>query len=243
MISPNVTRKEFFDYLIAHSNEINKLAVNLEMQWNQAIRNSKKGEPFTLAKDFVFDDNRYMVMRYCPNGFHRTISYSETRLIFVEVAKGKHQIYHWRNDGNLMVYSAHFFERYQLRCKVKGSLDKVIKQWFKRSTAMMYVYKDLETGHYALAMDDGLVLGLYDKRKDYVMACTFVDYGLLKASQVAAFKRVIPVLRPAIQKAQNLHAQGLSVADVEENLTNAYQELSGIVKEIYGLHFQSKNPI
>lgn len=236
MIVSTFTREEFFDYLRKHRVGINNLFLNLNFKWNKAVREYKGGS-ISVWMDGVYENNRYAIFRNARDKKEAVECSNVSYLCFVPVASGKYQIYEWFSNGRLKIFSSHFFERYEERMKISGSLDKAIKMFHKHSNAQIYLLN--KDDRFVLANDQGLTLGV--KRDDTEVCCTFVDYSLLKASQKAAFDKAMPYLKEVFEKSRKLFMSGVDTFDAESLCNKLYDDVCNEIEDIYAEYFNSKD--
>lgn len=235
MVVETFNHKDFWDYLEKHSNGINRLFVDLNRKWSKAVREAKDGQSVSLWVEGMYEGNRWVVIRHSKSKNVAFRSYNDVRLCFVQVARDKYQVYDWKNNGRVFVYSSHFFDRYKERMGLKCSRDKAIRLFFRHSDIQMSVY--YKNDKFALACEQGLTLGVYDREKNYEIGCTFVDYSLLKASQKAAFDKAIPNFQDVRDQSANLLRHGCSTWQAEDIANERYSELIEVVEEIYAQFF------
>lgn len=237
MVLQTFTSNEFRAYLNKNANEINRLFLDVNQQWNKAVREAKVGQAVSLWKEGEFGNNRWVHIRHANSKKTAIRKFNSTSLCFVPVAADTFQVFEWDNSGRVNIYSSHFFDRYKERLGLKCSRDKAIRTFFRHTDVQMYVYQNEENGQFAIAFKDGLSLGVHDFERDVNICCTFVDYSLLKASQKAAFDRALPNFDNVREKADKLRRNGCSTWQAEGVVNEQYEELSKCVEEIYAEYF------
>jgi hypothetical protein len=201
-------------------------------QWNKTLRQAK-GKGTSMLYEFEIDGNQLWHLRHTDGDSEYFI-----HLIVVPFAKDKNQYLHWlSSEADIFKYTSHFFDRYKERMKIKGSMKQAVRQFFKKSVSMVCVY--WKNDKFVFSMDDGLVLGVADQQLGMKVGCTFVDYGLLKPSQKAAFDKVQTVADEMRSLHLDLYDCGVSHKDATHVVSERFDDVRKVAEEVYSWYFES----
>jgi hypothetical protein len=224
---------EVYDFLRENKAKLASNGPKILAQWNKALRQAK-GKETSMLYEFEIDGNPLWHLRHtCGNP-----EYYYSNLIEVPFAKDKNQYLHWlSSEEDIFKYTSHFFDRYKERMKMKGSTKQAVKQFFKKSASMVCVY--WKNDKFVYSMDEGLLLGVADQQLGMKVACTFVDYGLLKPSQKAAFDKVHSVADEIRSLHLDLHRRGVSLKDAAHVVSDKIEDIQKSAEEVYSWYFES----
>lgn len=223
--------QEIYKYLVDNNNRLLSHEPKADMMWNKALREAK-GKDVSIMYEYEIDNNSFCHFRYtCADWFYFV------HLIVVPFAKDKYQYLNYLSSSmDIFKYTSHFFDRYKERMKLKGSMRQAVKRFFKQSKSMACIY--WKHDQFVYAFDDGLVLGVFDQRLGMKVGCTFVDYGLLKSSQKAAYEKIQTIKDKIRKEWLDLFDRGVSHKDATQVIAEKYYDVSEAAQEIYSWYFE-----
>lgn len=225
------TLDDVYNFIYENYGEFMSHAPKAEMLWNKTLRQSKTQNTSILYEYEVAGVQMWLY----KSG--RDDKYNYAHIIVVPFAKDKYQYIEWMpHEKKIHKYTSHFFERYRERMKVKGSIKQAVRQFYKRSRSMACVY--WKNDNFVYAMDDGLILGVADQKLIMEVGCTFVDYGLLKPSQRAAFDKVSTFTDELREFQARLTASGVSNKDITEMANKKFEDICTAAEEVYSWYYE-----
>lgn len=224
---------DLYSFLAEHNNQLASHEPKAEAMWNSLKRRAGgKTEGMSMCYEFEIEGNQLAYIRHSYKDIYYNI-----HLMVVPFAKDKFQYLHFQTTCvDVFKYTSHFFDRYQERMKLKGSVKNAVKRFFKKSKSMACLY--WKNDQVVYAMDDGLVLGVADQKLGMYVGCTFVSYGLLKASQRAAFDKVRVVADEMRELHADLYDRGLSFKDAKRVVSDKFADVQEAAEEIYSWYFE-----
>lgn len=230
MITIESTRTEITDFIRKNYNRILAEEPKMLANWHKLVRNSN-GKTSILYPYNLEGVNLY----YYRSGNRKT--YFHEHIIEIPFAKDKCQYVEYPN--NMVAtwkYTHHFFERYRERLKLKCTQKQMIKHFLNHTNPMICIYR--KNNQLVFATEQGLVLGVDDEKLEMNIGCTFVDYGLLKVSQKAAFNKVQQIAEEVISKHQEMSKSGIAHYVCSSILEEKYKNVCDEAKEIYSMYYE-----
>lgn len=232
MITTNSNCTKVIEFLGAHKSQLRSHDAKANIQWGKLERQSK-GKNTSMFYEYELDGITCWHLRH-GNGhlFH----YSN--LIVIPFANDKYQYIDWSSKGTYhFKYTSHFFDRYKERMNVKGSVKQCVKQFSKKSTSMVCIYR--KNGQFVYCMDDGLVLGVEDEQLKLSVCCTFVSYDLLKYSQRSAFNKIQDIVGEIRKAHVELYKHGVSHENSTIVVEERFKNVSEAAAKIYSWYFET----
>ena len=230
-ITTSSTLKEVYDFIYENLGKIKSYAPKIEVLWQKTLRQAKS-KSTSIMYEYEVEG---VQMWFYKSG--RDDNYNFAHIIVVPFAKDKYQYIEWMpHEMKIHKYTSHFFERYMERMKLKCTIKQAVKQFYKGSKSMVCVY--WKKDNFVYAMDDGLILGVADQKLSMEVGCTFVDYGLLKPSQKAAFDKVGTFKEELRAQQEKLAACGVSNKDATDVLSDKFQDICTAAEEVYSWYYE-----
>lgn len=241
-LNPDITAKDLMDFVRSNINTFQREFDVCHAKWHNLTRTERalKHTSYSMLHEYEVQGNKFWMLRCFDKNKQNSGLYGFADIALVEVGTNKYHYFDFHRDGNVMVLTTHFFERYALRGRKKGDTKKIVRQWYKNNTVNIRIYDNEKNGHCVWACEDGLILGLLDKDRNLSIACTFVDYSLLKPSQRAAFNTIYPEIGKLVTESSDLCTKGYRNTNTRELiLSYKHKDVRDVAEEIYSLYFES----
>lgn len=188
MITSTMTSQEISNLIDKDRDRINKY---IGYRYKEMERNLRKGFAKSASKviDYSTQNAKYKIILYVTGRFHTfsLLAFNHESNEWIDVTFSSKKIC---EQMQYVARSVHFFNRYAERFLGTNDMDlnDIILKFYNEVNCFIVLYH--KNDHIVYASSNGIVLAIFDEKKNITHVITYVSAEMLKYSQFSSWVKV-----------------------------------------------------